>query len=53
MLAAVHDFVPRLPWPIYTATQAPAHLGVMWAFGRHLAKVPPRLPAHDGVGQTA
>lgn len=40
-LAAVHDFVPRLPWPIYTVTQALAHRWIMDRFGRHLAQVPP------------
>jgi len=38
-LAAVHDFRPRLPWWLYTRTQAYAHLWVMWRFGRHLAEV--------------
>lgn len=36
LLAAIHDFRPRLPWPLYVATQAVAHLAVMRAFGRHL-----------------
>ena len=39
LLAAIHDFEPRLPWPIYTLTQAPFHEQVMFAFGRHLARV--------------
>ncbi len=38
-LAAVHQFRPRLPWWIYTRTQAYAHVWVMWRFGRHLARV--------------
>lgn len=38
VLAALHDFVPRLPWLIYRATQARAHVFVMRAFARHLAK---------------
>ena len=38
LLAAVHDFVPRLPWLIYKYTQALVHLFVMRAFGRHLAE---------------
>lgn len=38
VIAAIHDFVPRLPWPIYATTQAPFHLAVMRAFGRHLAR---------------
>lgn len=37
VLAAIHDFAPRLPWFIYSATQALVHLFVMKAFGRHLA----------------
>ena len=36
ILAAIHDFVPRLPWFIYTMTQALAHLLVMRRFGHHL-----------------
>jgi nucleoside-diphosphate-sugar epimerase len=38
VIAAIHDFVPRLPWPIYSLTQARVHLWVMHAFGRHLAR---------------
>ncbi|MCB9540487.1 MAG: NAD(P)H-binding protein [Myxococcales bacterium] len=40
VVAAVHDFVPRLPWPIYAATQAWAHLAVMHAFGLYLGRQP-------------
>lgn len=38
VLAAVLDFTPRLPWLVYKLTQAVAHLLVMRAFGRHLAR---------------
>lgn len=38
-LAAIHDFSPRLPWWLYTVTQAKAHLIVMRAFGRHLDRL--------------
>lgn len=38
VLAAVLDFVPRLPWLIYKHTQALVHLFIMRAFGRHLAR---------------
>lgn len=38
VLAAVHDFVPRLPWLVYKHTQALVHLLIMRAFGRHLAE---------------
>lgn len=38
LLAAVHDLVPSLPWPVYNATQALAHVTIMRAFGRHLAR---------------
>ena len=36
LIAAVLDFAPRLPWPVYRLTQGPFHLLVMRAFGRHL-----------------
>jgi uncharacterized protein YbjT (DUF2867 family) len=39
VVAAIHDFVPTLPWFFYVATQARVHLFVMQAFGRHLARV--------------
>jgi uncharacterized protein YbjT (DUF2867 family) len=39
VLAAIHDFVPRLPWFVYVATQALVHLFVMRRFGRHLQKM--------------
>ena len=39
VIAAIHDFCPSLPWYIYNSTQAVAHLFVMKAFGRHLAKM--------------
>jgi len=39
VIAAIHDFEPRLPWFIYSSTQAVVHLWVMRAFGRHLARL--------------
>jgi uncharacterized protein YbjT (DUF2867 family) len=36
VLAAVHDFAPRLPWYLYNSTQAQVHLLVMGQFRRHL-----------------
>ena len=41
LLAAIHDFVPSLPWFIYVMTQALVHLLVMRGFGRHLAREQP------------
>jgi nucleoside-diphosphate-sugar epimerase len=41
VLAAMHDFRPTLPWYLYGATQALAHLFVMHQFGRHLARIAP------------
>lgn len=38
LLAAIHDYRPRLPWWLYRATQARVHLAVMRGFGRHLAR---------------
>ena len=39
LLAGIHDFAPRLPWRLYQATQAVAHLFVMHQFGRHLRRL--------------
>ncbi len=49
LIAAVHGFVPRLPWRIYSATQAVVHIGVMRAFGRYLSQ---QAPAQDFVAST-
>ena len=38
IVSAIHDFVPRLPWYLYNATQAVVHLFVMRAFGRWLGR---------------
>ena len=36
LLAALHDFVPRLPWWLYQTTQAWIHLFTMSRFARYL-----------------
>ncbi len=41
-LAAIHGFVPALPWLIYRMSQAPLHAWVMRAFGLHLARLKAR-----------
>ena len=38
ILAAIHDFYPRLSWLIYKYTQAIIHLWVMHNFGKHLRR---------------
>ncbi|WP_251953761.1 NAD(P)H-binding protein [Salinibacter ruber] len=42
VLAAIHDFSPRLPWYVYNSTQALAHLVVMWGFRQHLERLTQR-----------
>jgi uncharacterized protein YbjT (DUF2867 family) len=39
VFAAIHEYTPRLPWPVYACTQAVVHLFVMRAFGRHLERL--------------
>jgi hypothetical protein len=39
VIAAIHEFEPTLPWYVYRFSQAYVHLGVMWRFRRHLARV--------------
>lgn len=36
-IAAIHEFVPSLPWPVYLCTQAVLHAWTMNRFGRHLS----------------
>jgi len=50
VIAAIHDYRPRLPWFVYRRTQALVHLAVMFMFARHLARCP---PAATGDLQTA
>jgi uncharacterized protein YbjT (DUF2867 family) len=38
IIAAIHEFVPRLPWYLYRVSQATIHLLVMESFGRFLKK---------------
>jgi len=53
VIAAIHEFHPRLPWFIYRNTQAVVHVAVMRMFGRHLRRMsagatrhPPSDPSH-------
>jgi uncharacterized protein YbjT (DUF2867 family) len=36
LIVAIHDFTPRIPWYLYSETQARFHLWVMRRFARHL-----------------
>lgn len=49
LIAAIHGYAPRLPWPVYAQTQARVHLAVMRAFSRYLAR---RTDDHPGRGNT-
>jgi len=39
VIAAIHEFVPTLPWFIYVLTQAVLHLWVMNSFGKYLDRL--------------
>ena len=39
VMAAIHDYEPRLPWFLYTLTQARVHLWVMMSFRRYLKDI--------------
>jgi hypothetical protein len=47
-LAAIHEFIPALPWMIYLLTQAPLHRVVMGQFGNHLRKQNTQLSDQSG-----
>ncbi|MGB6035872.1 MAG: NAD(P)H-binding protein [Cryomorphaceae bacterium] len=38
IIAAIHEFVPRLPWYLYRFSQAVVHLMIMKSFGKFLKK---------------
>jgi hypothetical protein len=52
-LAAIHEFVPALPWLIYIFSQAPVHAWVMRRFGRHLMRLSAGDPPHGTRSSTA
>lgn len=57
-LAAIHGFVPSLPWLIYRLSQAPIHDWFMHGFARHLQRLkgvatPPALPPGAASGATS
>ncbi|MEM6298142.1 MAG: NAD-dependent epimerase/dehydratase family protein [Bacteroidota bacterium] len=43
VLAAIHEFVPALPWYVYVNTQAVIHLWVMNSFNRYLERMKPQF----------
>lgn len=48
-LAAIHGFVPSLPWLIYRMIQAPVHDWVMHRFGHHLQRLKGSAPSELGA----
>jgi hypothetical protein len=50
IIAAIHDFRPKLPWSLYNFSQAIVHLWVMRSFGRHLRRVEAESSASDSPG---
>ena len=52
VITAVHDFAPMLPWYVYNATQALAHLLVMNRFGKHLNRISRGSSATDDTGRS-
>ncbi|OXM16209.1 NAD(P)H-binding protein [Paenibacillus herberti] len=43
-LAAIHDYMPALPWLLYKYGQAKIHLIVMYAYGRRLKRLASNRP---------
>jgi uncharacterized protein YbjT (DUF2867 family) len=46
LLAAIHEYTPRLPWAIYRWSQALVHRWVMHRFDKHLAALTPLPPPY-------
>lgn len=55
LLTVVHDYEPRLPWPVYLVTQALFHRWLMARFASHLAhsRGTPRLATHSATAFAA
>lgn len=51
VLAAIHDYVPALPWALYAVSQAWVHAWVMRRFARHLETRGPGAPRSLPVPQ--
>ncbi len=51
VIAAVHDYEPTLPGPLYVCTQGLGHLILMRAFGRRLERVAESNEARDRSGR--
>ncbi len=47
VIAAIHEFVPTLPWFVYVPTQAVVHLWVMNSFGNYLGNRVPKVPVPE------
>ena len=43
LIAAIHEYVPRLPWLFYKYTQAKVHLIVMKQFEKFLSAIPKKI----------
>jgi len=39
VLSSINEFMPSLPWYLYTLTQAPVHAWIMHQFSRHLGSI--------------
>jgi uncharacterized protein YbjT (DUF2867 family) len=48
VIAALQDFEPRLPWWIYSWSQAPIHAAIMSAYKRFLSKAVLESPSEGG-----
>ena len=55
LLTVVHDYDPRLPWPVYLVTQALFHRWLMGRFASHLAhsRGTAQLAAHSATNLTS
>ena len=53
LITAIHGYNPRIPWWLYSVTQAYFHLGVMKAFSRYLGKLRDEIAKESGSEGTS
>jgi nucleoside-diphosphate-sugar epimerase len=53
LITAIHGYNPRIPWWLYSVTQAYLHLGVMKAFSRYLGRMRHKIAKDDKVSASS
>ena len=53
LITAIHGYNPKIPWWLYSITQAYVHLGVMKAFSHYLRRIRDKLCKESGASEAS